>query len=144
MEAGPDPTSEADLPPARASADEDRSPGDAGASDTDGAAAEARPQVGAGMLVLLGIIGGVYLLYTIVWFSWAQYYSAVNEASAEAGGVVGSVLQRALFWTAPFAPALWFVTALVMNRGVRPRSLVLWLLLGAIVLVPLPMFGGAA
>lgn len=104
-----------------------------------------RTQVSAGMLVLLGVIGGLYLLYTIVWFSWAQYYSAVNEASAEAGGVVGSFAQRALFWAAPAAPALWFVSALGLNRGERVRKLLLWLLLGAVLLVPLPMFAfGAA
>src|SRR6218665_3715935 len=42
-----------------------------------------RPQLGSGMLVLLGVIGGLYLLYTAVWFSWAKYYSDMNEALAQ-------------------------------------------------------------
>jgi len=104
----------------------------------------ARQQLGSGALVLLGIIGGLYLLYTAVWFSWAKYYSDVNSAVAEGSGVVGSVVQQTVFWAAPFAPALWFLCAMLLNRGNGARRLVLWLLLGALVLVPLPVFGFGA
>lgn len=109
----------------------------------------ARQQLSAAMLVLFGVIGGLYLLYTAVWFSWAKYYADVNAAGAEGSGVLGSFFQQALFWAAPFAPALWFALALLLNRlpagGVRRGRLLLWLLVGAVILVPLPVFGfGAA
>ncbi|MFC7765016.1 hypothetical protein [Leucobacter soli] len=90
--------------------------------------------------MLFGVIGGLYLLYTIVWLSWAKYYSDANAAIAEASGVVGSVFQQVLFWLAPFAPVLWFLSVLLRLRGARTRTLLIWLLVGAVVLVPLPMF----
>jgi len=104
-----------------------------------------RPQLSSGALVLLGVIGGVYLLYTMVWFSWAKYYSSANSELADGSGVLGSVMQQLVFWIAPFAPALWFCAVLVLNRGARLGRLVLWLLVGAILLLPLPMldFGAA-
>lgn len=108
------------------------------------AAVETAPQMSNGALVLLGLLGGLYLLYSWVWFSWAGYYSAVNSAVAAGSGTLGSALQQIVFWAAPFAPGLWFLSALLLNRGARTRRLVLWLLIGAVVLVPLPMFGGVA
>lgn len=106
---------------------------------------EPRPQMSSGVVVLLGVIGGLYLLYTWVWFSWASYYSSVNAAIAEGSGVLGSVMQQVVFWAAPLAPILWFFSVLVLVRVSRPRVLMVWLLVGAVVLVPLPMlsFGGA-
>lgn len=88
----------------------------------------------------MGIIGGLYLLYTFVWFSWAKYYSAANSVLAEGSGEIGSVMQQISFWVAPFAPALWFCSTLLLCRGGRLSRLVLWLLIGLVVLVPLPMF----
>lgn len=103
-------------------------------------------QLSNGGLVVLGAIGGVYLLYTLVWFSWANYYSSVNSAVADGSGAIGAVMQQIVFWIAPFAPALWFWAVLVLNRGASLGRLMLWLLIGAVVLVPLPMFvfGAAA
>lgn len=112
-----------------------------GADESD---AQASSQIPAGTLVVLGLLGGVYLLYAIVWFSWAQHYSTVNALVAEGSGVLGAVLQQIVFWLAPLAPVLWFISALVLCRGSRVRTLLLWLVIGAVVLVPLPMFGGGA
>lgn len=100
-------------------------------------------QLGAGMLVVLGIVGGLYLLYTVVWFSWAKFYTdAMHDQWVVTMGSFGAVLQTVLFWTAPFAPALWFLCAVVLNRGVRVRRMLLWLLIGAVLVVPLPVFAG--
>ena len=105
-----------------------------------------RTQLSNGALVLLGVVGGLYLLYTWVWFSWANYYAQINSAVAEGSGSIGAVLQQTVFWAAPLAPALWFIAAFIMCRGSRTRKLALWLLIGALVLLPLPAFvtvGGA-
>lgn len=106
----------------------------------------AATQLSNGALVLLGVIGGLYLLYTWVWFSWASYYSQVNSAVAEGSGVIGAVLQQIVFWAAPLAPALWFLSAFALNRAASTWKLALWLIIGAVVLVPLPalVIGGAA
>jgi len=113
------------------------------AETIDGESEGARgSQLSGWALVLLGVIGGVYLLYTTVWFSWANYYSTVNSAAAEGSGAIGSVLQQIVFWIAPFAPALWFGSVLVLQRGAKLWKLVTWLVVGVVVLVPLPMFEG--
>lgn len=100
-----------------------------------------RPQMSNGALVVLGVLGGLYLLYTWVWFSWANYYAETNTLVAEGSGSIGFVLQQVSYWAAPAAPALWFFCALVLNRHAATWRLALWLIVGGIVLVPLPMFG---
>lgn len=97
-------------------------------------------QLSSGTLVLFGLIGGLYLVFTFVWFSWANAAAQVAASTTEAS--VWSALQQMIFWIAPFAPALWFVTVLVLSRGAHVRWILLWTLLGAVLLMPLPMFGG--
>lgn len=88
-------------------------------------------------VVLLGLTGGLFLLYAWIWLSWAQHYSAVNAAVAAGSGSIGGVLQQIVFWIAPLAPILWFVAALVIHRR-NSRRLALLIAIGLIVLVPLP------
>lgn len=89
-------------------------------------------------VVLLGLVGGISLLYAWVWMSWAQYYSTVNASVAASSGSIGGVLQQVVFWIAPLAPVLWFISALVMQRR-NARRLTIALILGLIVTFPLPM-----
>ncbi len=120
--------------------------GEAEAASAAGGNPEGTEQLSNAALVLMGVIGGLYLLYTWVWFSWANYYSQVNAAVAEGSGVIGAVLQQIVFWAAPLAPALWFVSAVATCRGARTGKLALWLLVGAVLLLPLPALitvGGA-
>ncbi|MBK0420863.1 hypothetical protein JD292_02055 [Leucobacter sp. CSA2] len=95
-------------------------------------------------LVVLGVLGGLYLLYAWVWLSWAQYYASVNQEVASASGSLGGVLQQIVFWAAPLAPILWFVSVLALNRGASTLKHAVWLLIGAIVLFPLPLLSGGA
>lgn len=100
-------------------------------------------QLSNAALVLLGVFGGVYLLYAWTWLSWAQFYSTQNPSAAGAGGALGAALQQIVYWAAPLAPIMWFLTALIMNRGSGFRKTLLWIIIGAVVLVPLPFFSGA-
>lgn len=114
-------------------------------SEAAGIGAPRRPaSLSNGGVVLLGAIGGVYLLYTLVWFSWVSYYSSANSELAEGSGVLGGILQEIVFWIAPFAPALWFFAVLILHRGAKLGRIVLWLMIGAVLLVPLPMFSSGA
>lgn len=117
-------------------------------SETSEGALEAAPerpnQVSNAALVLLGVFGGLFLLYAWIWMSWAQYYAPVNANLAKAAGALGGPAQQIVFWLAPLAPILWFAATLFMNWGKGMRRLVLWLVIGAIVLVPLPIFSGGA
>lgn len=98
-----------------------------------------RPQMSNGALVVLGVFGGLYLLYTWGWFIIAQAYSGNNAVTAAGSGLIGGVLQQIVFWAAPLAAPLWFFTALALSRGGRTKRLAILLLVGAVVLVPLPM-----
>lgn len=102
-------------------------------------AATESAQLSNGAMVLLGVIGGLYLAYTWIWFSWAQYFATVSGTGLSVtSGSAGAVLQLVLYWLAPVAPALWFVSALLLNRGEQVWKLALWLGIGAVLLVPLP------
>ena len=105
-------------------------------------AENARAQLSNVALVVLGVLGGLYLLYSWVWLSWAQYYSGVNAEVASVSGTLGGVLQQLVFWAAPLAPALWFFSVLVLNRGGKTLRIALWLVVGAVVLFPLPLLSG--
>lgn len=86
-------------------------------------------------LIVLGILGGVYLLYTVGWA-----ISATRIANP-APDIVGAFMFDLGLWLAAAAPALWFALSLWLTvPGSRRRYL--WLLLGALVLVPLPFVAG--
>ena len=109
------------------------------AAGEDGSAAEgSQAQLGNLAVVLLGLAGGLYLLYAWVWMSWAQHYAGVNAAAAAGSGSIGGALQQIVFWISPLAPILWFATALVIHRA-HQRKLAIALIIGLIVTLPLPM-----
>lgn len=101
-------------------------------------------QVSSVGLMLLGVFGGLYLLYTWGWFEIAQVYSAINDATASGSGVIGGVLQQIVFWLAPVAPATWFLTTYLLTKQRGSLALLLGLILGAIVLLPFPLIAGGA
>lgn len=107
---------------------------------------DARTQLSNGALVLLGVFGGLFLMYAWGWFIVADAYSSLNVLVAAGSGLIGAILQQVIFWVAPAAPVLWFLVVAFMHRR-NTAKLGVWLFLGAIVLIPLPMFvavGGAA
>ena len=110
-----------------------------GADDVEANDEREIPALSNGALVVLGVFGGLYLLYSWGWFIIAQAYSEVSAYAAAGSGSLGSALQQIVFWAAPLAPALWFFVALVLSRGGRTKRLALLLFVGAIVLLPLPM-----
>lgn len=97
-------------------------------------------------VMLLGVFGGLYLLYTWGWFEIARVNAAANAAAAGTSGIVGSVLQQIVFWFTPLAPAAWFGAAYLISRNRGTFMMALLLLLGVVLLLPIPMLvsGGAA
>lgn len=105
-------------------------PGETG-ERTDTSATDAAAQPGSAELVMLGVLGGVYLLYTIGWLITASRPApALADPVAQFMYGFGS-------WFAVAAPALWFAAALWLASQHR-RARLLWLIAGAIVLVPVP------
>jgi hypothetical protein len=107
--------------------------GVAAESDADEAAAERR-QTGSVELVVFGVLAGVYLLYTVGWL-----LTAVRTATPGTSIVADAMYQLGL-WLSVLAPALWF--GLVSAVVARPARRILWLVIGAVVLVPLPFVLG--
>lgn len=98
---------------------------------------ELPPSMSAAVLVSLGILGGVYLLYTVGWFiSWRRFLYASNDELE----LVAFHVQQVL---AIIAPALWFVVTMLLTRERKPAVRLLWLLAGALVLIPWPFVFGS-
>lgn len=88
---------------------------------------------------VFSITGVLYLLYTFLWLSWAQYYAQVIELRAAGVFSVDLLLQQFFMWLAPLAPALWFLSAYTLTRG-KTNTLAFIMLIGVVVLMPWPVF----
>ncbi|MUN08658.1 DNA polymerase III subunit gamma/tau [Agromyces luteolus] len=108
-----------------------RSNGDAAATADAGSAA----QVGSAELVLLGVFGGAFLLYTLGWILTAL--RVTNTATDP----VGQSMFALGLWLAVLAPALWFGVTFALTRGRVPLRFT-WLAVGAVVLLPVPFVAG--
>jgi len=98
---------------------------------------DAAMQPGSAELVLLGVFAGVYLLYSIGWL-----FTATGFAALGADDPVSSFMFTVGLWLAVLAPTLWYVTVFVSTRG-RPRARLVWMLIGVVVLAPLPFVVGS-
>ena len=88
--------------------------------------------VGTVTLLLLGIFGGIYLLYTVGW--------AVGGVGMQTKALfmLPAPLYQTSLWIAVLAPALWFVAVLLMTRGAKDWVRIVALVVGALLLVPWP------
>jgi hypothetical protein len=84
----------------------------------------------AAVLVCLGVLGGIYALYTLGWIvSWQRLLYVDTDALELAAFHVQQVL-------AILAPPLWFVATIFFTRDRRSAVRLLWLIIGALLLVP--------
>ncbi|MGO4692402.1 DNA polymerase III subunit gamma/tau [Glaciibacter sp. 2TAF33] len=99
--------------------------------------APAAGQVAASVaLVGMGILAGVYLLYAVGWFI------GVSRMSNPLTDPVGQFMFSLGAWTAVVSPLVWFGAAFQLTRD-RPRTRIVVLLLGVVLLAPLPFIIGA-
>ncbi len=85
------------------------------------------------LLILYGILGGVYLIYTIGWV-----VSVFNDNRKPFDDFLTEFMYQLGEYMAIASPVLWFVTALVLTRGRKPIVRLLALLLGVVVVIPWP------
>jgi hypothetical protein len=104
------------------------------AATSDRGEGEDAAQTGSVELVVLGVLGGIYLLYTIGWFITAL------RTTAPGLGIVDDAMYTIGLWLAVLAPALWLGLSFWLSSGRRSR--LLWLIGGALVLVPVPFVLG--
>jgi hypothetical protein len=93
--------------------------------------AEATAQPSSAELVLTGMLGGVYLVYAVGWLFWA------TSPAPELADPVAQFMFGLGRWFAVLAPALWFGAVLWLTAQ-RRRARLIWLLAGAVLLVPVP------
>jgi len=99
------------------------------------------PGIGTVTLVMLGIFGGVYLLYTVGWIIGGL------GMQAKAMFMLPAPLYLASMWIAVLAPGLWFTATLLLTRGAKDWVRICALIVGAALLVPWPFVvagGGGA
>jgi hypothetical protein len=106
----------------------------ADAASKEAASANAGPSSLA--LVATGVLAGIYLLYTIGWFL------GVSRVGNPLVDPVGRALFSVGGWLAVAAPLIWFAAAYGLTSE-RPRSRFTWLVVGAVLLAPLPVALGA-
>ncbi|WP_243225174.1 hypothetical protein [Microbacterium sp. CIAB417] len=109
--------------------------GESAEADSDEPPAESDVEpagMSTAMLLLVGVFGGIYLLYTVGWV-----IGGINIKPL-ANLIVSDAMYLPWFVLAIAAPALWMLVAWVLTRGRAAWVRVLLLLAGAVLLVPWP------
>lgn len=92
---------------------------------------EDRP-TGSGSLVGMGVLGGIYLLYTVAWLVSGSVLPVAG------GTALSSLFAELLRVLAIMAPAFWFVATLWLGQSSSTRTRFVWLAIGVVVLIPWP------
>lgn len=94
--------------------------------------AEERLPMSTAMLLVLGVLGGVYLLYTLGWVVGGLRLRPLASL------IVADAMYLPWLVLAIAVPALWFLTVCVLTRGKAAWIRVALLLLGVVMFVPWP------
>ena len=88
-------------------------------------------------LIGLGIIGGIFVLYTVGWIIGGLRLQPDGEQLA-----AGTVQYAIAAWVAAAAPAIWFAAVMYLTRASKTWVRFVWLAAGAVLLVPWPFVWG--
>ena len=99
------------------------------ASDAHTPEAATAAPLGNAALVGMGVLGGVYLLYAIGW---------IVGGSRLQVWVLPDAMFYASWWLSILAPVIWFTAVLVLTATSRLWVRFVWLLAGAVLLIPWP------
>lgn len=91
-----------------------------------------RPALSTGVLLALGVVGGIYLLYSVGWVVGGLRLKPL------ANFFVADAMFLPWFVLAVAAPALWFLAGWVLTRGKATWIRLSVLLVGVVLLVPWP------
>jgi hypothetical protein len=97
----------------------------------------AEAATGSVLLVVYGIIAGAYLLFTVGWVI------AVGRISSGATTILAEIMFQFGEFLAIASPAVWFGATLLLTRHRKPTVRLLWLVVGLLVLAPIPFILGA-
>jgi hypothetical protein len=112
---------------------------DTNKADADAVADDAPEFAGtsSGMLVLYGVFGGIYLLFTVAWLITAL------RTTIATGTPLDDIMTRASSILAVVAAPAWFIASIALAAG-RPSWLrVVALIVGIVVLLPWGLVTGS-
>jgi hypothetical protein len=88
--------------------------------------------MGNALLITIGVVGGIFLIYTIGWIIGGL------RLEGTALFLVSPVAYQFGFWLAVAAPAVWFATVFLLTRASAAWVRIVWLIAGVVLLVPWP------
>lgn len=94
------------------------------------------PRTSAFVLVVYGILAGVYLLYTLGWIT------SVARSTLPVNDLLAGIMYQFGQFLAIASPALWLAAAVLLTRGRKPVVRLLWVVLGLVVVAPWPFLLG--
>jgi hypothetical protein len=97
---------------------------------------EVEPATGSGLLVLYGLFGGIFILYTVGWLI------AVQRMTTTIANPFFDFMSKFGEFFAVASPAIWFIGLLYVTRQSKARHRVFWLVIGVVVLMPVPFVLG--
>ncbi|GAA2527739.1 hypothetical protein GCM10009860_04380 [Microbacterium mitrae] len=104
-------------------------------------AAVATPVAATGVsnaaLIGLGVIGGIFVLYTVGWIIGGMRLQPDGELLA-----AGTIQYAIAAWVAAAAPAIWFATVMYLTRASKTWIRFAGLIAGVVLLVPWPFVVG--
>lgn len=106
----------------------------------DGTTPTEKPQIPAALLIAYGILGGVYLIYTL---GWVTSIVRLNAVRAQFADPLSEIMFQFGEFLAIASPVIWFAAVFLLSRGRRPIVRLSWLLVGLVVVLPWPFVLGA-
>lgn len=105
-------------------------------ADTEPAGEGQPPRTSSVLLILYGVFGGIYLLYTVGWAI------AVLRSTLSLPNLFAEIMYQFGEFLAIVSPALWLGAVVLLTHGARPIVRALWLVAGILVLAPWPFILG--
>ncbi len=99
-------------------------------------AEDAAPRTSSLLLVVYGVLAGVYLLYTLGWIT------SVIRTTLPVDNLLAGILYQLGQFLAIASPALWLAAAVLLTRDRKPVVRLLWVVLGLVVVAPWPFLLG--
>lgn len=99
-------------------------------------AEDAAPRTSALLLVVYGVLAGVYLLYTLGWIT------SVARSTLPVYDLLAGVMYQFGQFLAIASPALWLAAAVLLTRDRKPVVRLLWVVIGLAVVAPWPFLLG--
>ena len=97
---------------------------------------DAAPRTSSLLLVVYGVLAGVYLLYTFGWIT------SVVRTMLPVTDLLSGIMYQFGQFLAIASPALWLAAAVLLTRERKRVVRLLWVVLGLLVVAPWPFLLG--